>query len=349
MVDNIFSPEKLSAFAIDVLCKIGVSKESAEIVVDTLIRADLRGISTHGVGKLEDYVARIEAKVLDPKAAVKIQRESAVTALLDAKNGFGQVAAFTAMELAIKKASESGIGMVLVNHSNHFGIASYYSLMAAKKNLIGIVSTNASAGIAPFGAKEKMFGTNPLSVAVPSKSKFPIVLDMSSSVVARGKIKQALAAGQPLPLGWALDADGKPTTDPTAALKGTLEPVSGPKGSGLALMIEIICGVLSGSAMPGEVKPITDLSGNCNTGHFFCAIDPKVFIDPELFLSNIDETISRIKEKTPVANEVFVPGEIEHNNEQKNRKQGITMKEKAIKSLKVLSVQYGIPFLAGDK
>lgn len=348
MSNNIFTAETLLIFAQRVLQKAGVREEDSWIIADTLLCADLRGIYSHGIGKLDNYTARVEAGVLDPSASLKVERENAVMAVINAHNGFGQVAAYHAMELALKKAKENGIGMVLVNNSNHFGIASYYSLMAAEKKLIGVVATNASPGIAPFGAKEKLFGTNPISIAVPSKSKFPIVLDMSSSVVARGKVRQAITTGGQIPLGWARDKDGIPTTDPAAALKGTLEPISGPKGSGLALMVEIMCGVLSASTLPGEVRMITDTSGPCKTGHLFYAINPESFMNGEQFLGDIDDTISRIKGLSPIDKEVYVPGELEYLNTRKSSKEGILLKDTAIASLNVLSQKYGVSFIGED-
>jgi len=348
MGKKLFPAEALLVFAQQVLQNAGVREDDSRTIADTLVCADLRGIHSHGIGKLDQYLARVNAKVLDPAAQVEIERENPVTSVINAHNGFGQAAARHAMELALQKAGAYGIGMVLVNHSNHFGIASYYSLMAAERGFIGFAATNASPGIAPFGAKEKLFGTNPISIAVPSKSSFPVVLDMSSSVVARGKVRQALAAGGEIPLGWARDRNGIPTTDPAEAIKGTLEPISGPKGSALALMVEILCGVLASSAMPGEVRVITDTSGPCGTGHMLCAIDPSSFADSEQFLADMDETIARIKSLTPVNGEVFVPGELEHLCAEKGRLEGIALKENAVSALSALSEKYGVPLIGEE-
>lgn len=348
MDKNKFAPQALRTFAERVLAKAGAGEADAKIIADTLVCADLRGIHSHGVGKLDHYLNRVEAGVLDPAARMEVERDKAVTALIDARNGFGQVAAHRAMELALRKAETYGIGMALVRNSNHFGIASYYALMAAEKGMIGLASTDASAGIAPFGAKEKLFGTNPIAVAVPSAERFPVVLDMSSSVVARGKVRQALTAGGEIPLGWARDKDGAPTTDPAAALKGTLEPISGPKGSGIALMVEVLCGVLSGSTLPGEVRVITDTSGPCRTGHLLCAIDPDSFMDRAQFLADMDQTIARIKALTPIGGEVIVPGELEHRHTTDCLRNGVPMKDGAIRTLRELAVKYGVPFMGED-
>lgn len=336
--------KRLRIFTEKVLQVLGVSKEDSQIITDVFIKADKRGIYTHGTGKLSSYIDRINAGVLNPVTRIEIGRETPVIAMINAHNSFGQVAAYRAMDIAINKAKANGISMVLVNHSNHFGIASYYGLMAVKNNMIGIVQSNSSPGIAPYGAKEKLLGTNPISVAVPSKKGFPIVLDMSSSVVSRSKVKQALAAKQTIPLGWARDKDGNPTTDPKAALKGTLEAIAGPKGSGIALMVEIFCGILSGAGLPGNVRNISDTSGPCNTGHMLCALNPACFTDKNRFLSDVDEAAKRIKSLTPINDSIFLPGEIEHKHEEDARKYGIELRESAMKSLKELSEKYMIEF-----
>lgn len=343
-----FPPQRLRAFAEAVLRKAGAGAEAAANVAEVLVYADRRGIRSHGVGKLGDYVKRVEAGVLDPAALTEVLRDNAVTALLDAHNGFGQSAAIQAMDMASRKAEAHGLGMVLVRNSNHFGIASYYSLMAARKGMIGVASTNASPGIAPFGAKEKLFGTNPVSVAIPTATMFPVVLDMSSSVVARGKVRQALAAGGEIPFGWARDADGAPTTDPAAALKGTLEPIAGPKGSGLALAVEVLCGVLSGSALPGGVRVITDTGGPCHTGHLLLAVNPDCFAERADFLADMDKAIAKLKALTPIGDEVLAPGELEWRHEQASGRDGVVMGGNAIAALTELGRRYGVPFEGGD-
>lgn len=293
------------------LVREGVIPEHAAIVADTLICADQRGIHTHGAGKIGDYLKRIREGVLQPNAQPVVKKESCSTAMLDAQNGFGQVAAYHGMNMAIAKAKACGIGLCTVTQSNHFGIASYYTMMASSQHLIGVSATNASAGIAPFGAQEILYGTNPFSVAAPSGSKFPVVLDMSSSVVARGKIRQAIQQKKDIPVGWARDKSGQPTTDPEAALKGSLEPIAGPKGSGLALMIEILCGMLGGSTLPGEVRVIKDVSGPCNTGHLLMALDPDFFAGQLHLETLIDQTIDQVKSLTPVEKTIYLPGELE--------------------------------------
>ena len=325
--------EKVRDIALRMLIKEGVPEENAKIVSDTLVCADRRGIHTHGVGKIGDYLDRIKAGVLDSKAQPKVEKRSPVAIYVDGQNGFGQVGAYRAMEEAINSAKVFGIGLAVVGNSNHFGIASYYSMMAANQGMIGLCMTNASPGIAPFGAREVLYGTNPMSFAIPSKSKFPIVLDMSSSVVARGKIRQALQKNQQLQPGWARDEKGQPTTDPKAALKGSLEPVGGPKGSGLALIIEVLCGVLSGCTMPGEVLVIKNTSGPCKTSHLMIAIDPTFFIGREAFAQKIDLVIDMVKGLTPIADAVYLPGELEAMEQERCDEGGIDLSSVTIEML----------------
>ena len=202
-------------------------------------------------------------------------------ALLNANNTFGQIAGHRAMTLAIDKAKLYGTGVVAVKNSNHFGIAAYYAMMALKEGMVGCVFTNASPAMAVYGTKPPLIGTNPIAIAIPAGDRFPIVLDMSTSVVARGKIRYAAVTGHPILPGWARDSDGKPTQDAQAALKGTLEPVGGPKGSALSLIVDILCGVLTDTVLTGGVRNITDTSGPANTGHFFSALNVARFIEPE--------------------------------------------------------------------
>ena len=239
-MEKVIQVKRLQTFIEEAITAVGLSKENAEILANSLIVADLRGIKSHGIVRLPTYIQRVEKGIMDPKATGVFLQDQGATAVLDAQNGFGQIAGYRAMRHAIKKAGECGIGMVGVRNSNHFGIASFYSMMALKENMIGIVLTNSSPAMNPYGTISPLLGTNPISLAVPADKELDIVLDMSTSMVARGKIRIAAAADKPIPLGWATDADGNPTTDPNEALKGCLEPIGGVKGAGLSLMVDIL-------------------------------------------------------------------------------------------------------------
>jgi len=326
------------------LQKLGLSKEEAGILADSLILADLRGVTSHGIVRLSTYVQRIEAGVLDPKAVMEFESSRGAVALLDARNGFGQLAGHKAMTTALKLAADHGIGMVGVKNSNHFGIASYYTIMAAEQDMIGLVMTNASPAMAPFGTISPLLGTNPLSIAVPAAQQKPIVLDMSMSMVARGKIRYSALTKKEIPLGWALDEKGNPTTDPEVALKGSLVPIGGVKGSGLSLIVDILCGILTGSSMTGEVKNITDMTGPAKTGHVFMAINITSFMSLDQFKASVDTVIRNIKSLPPAkeGQTIYMAGEIEYNLEETRQREGIALDDDVVKTLNSLSERFSV-------
>ena len=339
----LYEVDILKDFCTNVLLKAGVRASEAEIITDSLICADLRGVKSHGIVRLPTYVERIERGILDPTATMEFENNSGAVSLLNANNGFGQVAGYKAMKAAMDIAKLYGIGLVGVKNSNHFGIASYYSMLALEEDMIGVVLTHSSPAIAPFGTKQPLLGTNPLSVAVPADKHKPIVLDMSMSVVARGKIRYAALTGSKIPLGWGLDADGNPTEDPNEALKGSLVPIGGVKGSALSLIIDILCGILTDNCMTGEVKTVTDMSGPAKTGHMFMAINISSFIDPAKFKQNIDKVIDKIKSLPPVGdNEIFMAGEIEYNLAAKREAEGLPVEHDVINTLNKLAEKYGV-------
>jgi LDH2 family malate/lactate/ureidoglycolate dehydrogenase len=334
----------LRAFALDVLCQAGMGREHAAVVADSLVYADLRGVSTHGVSRLGSYLQRVEVGVMEIDPEMQIVRESASTALLDAKNGFGQLAATLAMRLAIDKAGQTGIGAVSVSHSNHFGVAGYFAEIATKANRIGIVMTNASPAIAPHNTTVPLLGTNPLAIGVPSGDKPPVVLDMSSSLVARGKIRRAHLQGETkIPEGWAYDAQGHPTTDPAAALQGMLAPVGGAKGAGLSLVIDLLTGVLSGTGSTGSVANITDASRASGTGHLLIALDVAAFTGLSDFAQSVEDVVDRIHTLPSTdGGAVYVPGEIERRKEDAARESGIRLAPDVIADLRSMADRFQV-------
>ncbi|MGD9568784.1 MAG: Ldh family oxidoreductase [Sedimentibacter sp.] len=334
----------LNEFCINVLIRAGFGSKDAEVISDTLIFAELRNVTSHGIVRLPTYIERMEKGLLNQNADMKFTNNnfSAVTTL-DADNGMGQIAGYRAMKQAINIAKIYGIGMATVKNSNHFGVASYYSMMALEENMIGLVMTNASPAIAPFGTKTPLLGTNPLTVAVPAKNGKPIVLDMSMSTVARGKIRMYALQNKEMPLDWGLDVEGKPTTDPNEALKGSLVPIGGVKGSGLSLIVDLLTGVLTGTSLTGEVKTITNMSGPSNTSHVFVAINIESFIDPEVYKGNVDAVINKIKNLPPKGdNEIFMAGEIEQNLMDKRKAEGIPVDMAVIELLNKLADKYDV-------
>ena len=270
---NVTVPQ-IEEFSAMVLSWVGIPEGDAKITAHILAQADLRGIDSHGVARLPIYVKRIRLGLINKEPEIKIVGENAGLAVVDGDNGLGQVVANHAMKLCLRKARENGVSFVAVKNSNHFGIGAYYAMMALEEDMIGIVGTNTSPLMAPFGGKEPLLGTNPIAVAVPTKEEHPVVLDMATSLVPRGKIEIYARKGEKLPLGWAIDADGRPTQEPEEALKGTLLPMGGPKGYGLSMVVDLLAGAVAGAAVGGGVG---SLFGNMerpqNVGHFMLAVD----------------------------------------------------------------------------
>jgi LDH2 family malate/lactate/ureidoglycolate dehydrogenase len=341
--EKVFPAQKVEEFCVDVLTKAGLSPDWSAIVAESLLCAEVRGILSHGVVRLESYIQRVEAGVMKIQSPIATEMDAQVVALLNANNTFGQIAGHKAMSLAIEKAKQYGTGVVAVKNSNHFGVAAYYAMMALQANMVGCVFTNSSPAMAVYGTKTPLIGTNPIAIAIPAGDHFPIVLDMSTSVVARGKIRYAALTGHSIPLGWARDIDGKPTEDAKVALKGSLEPVGGVKGSALSLIIDIVCGILTNTVLTGGVKNITDVSGPAKTGHFFAALDISRFIDMKLFKSNVDQVITNIKSLPAVdGGQIFMPGEIEFHLSKKRMEEGIPLEEEVVRSLNAVAARYGV-------
>ncbi len=344
---KVFPAQRVQEFCTECLRKAGLSPDSSAIIAESLVLAEARGVYSHGVVRLENYLNRVKAGVMNLQTPITTEMDSQAVALLNANNTFGQIAGHRAMTLAIDKAKLYGTGCVAVKNSNHFGIAAYYAMMALKEGMVGCVFTNASPAMAVYGTKPPLIGTNPIGIAIPAGERYPIVLDMATSVVARGKIRYASLTGHPIPLGWARDRDGKPTEDAKAALKGSLEPVGGPKGSALSLIIDILCGVLTDTVLTGGVKNITDTSGPAMTGHFFSALNIARFMDLKRFMANVDSVIDHIKSLPPVdGGQIFMPGEIEYLATAKRMKEGLPLEEEVIQSLNAVAAWYGAAQLA---
>jgi LDH2 family malate/lactate/ureidoglycolate dehydrogenase len=316
------------------------------VVADALIQAELRGIDTHGVHLLTLLTERVEAGMLAIPAKLAVVEDSGATALIDGGNGLGPAAGHKAMALCIAKAKEFGIGCCLIRNTNNIGMLSVYTLMAAKAGMVGLVMANAASAMSPWGGAEPFFGTNPLSIAVPSdEGTPPVVLDMSSTMVARGKIRRAARLKQPIPEGWAFDAAGAPTTDPSSALAGTLSPIGGPKGYGLALMVDVLAGILSGSLYGPAIRTFHQLEGPTGVGAFMMAIDIERFMPPTTFGAIFRNYLASIKavKKAPGIDRIYLPGEIEYEKERKNLAEGIEVATGTAEKLNGLLTRFGSP------
>lgn len=345
MPQSVFPFEALKSFAAKVLKAAGVEPQESEIVADNLITANLRGIDSHGIVRLPQYVERLEAGLIATRTRIDVVRDAPAACVLDANNGWGAVAGLEGMRRAIDKARRHGVGVAAVRNSNHFGIAAYYAQEALPEMMIGVALTNASANMAPWGGRDPYFGTNPICIAVPAGRERPVIYDGATSVVAIGKIALAAKKGERIPLDWALDSEGRPTDDPRAVMDGgTLLPLGGYKGYGLALMVDVLSGILSGAAFGPYVSNLRRLDAPQNVGHFFAALDISAFMDPQEFLGSMERLVRDIKEARRAAGkeEIYLPGEIEWNWEEKRRREGIPVPEEVLAELRLLGERYGV-------
>lgn len=330
-------PEAILRMATEfILVGLGENREGARIASSALVGADMRGVSTHGVNLLRLIAKRKDAGMLALPTRVATLRDEGATAALDGGNGLGQIAAAAAFELCAEKASRFGVGMVTLRNTNNVGaLGILTSGMAARERVIAILTTNGNPSVAPFGAAKPFFGTNPLSIAVPSAGGGSFVLDMSSSVVARGKIRLAALSGQAIPEGWALDADGDPTTDPKRALDGSLLPLGGPKGSGLAFMIDVLSGILPGASYGRALKSFHELEGATGVGACCIAVDVGRFMDADVFGALVAAYAADIKALKRGAgfDEILLPGELELQREAECRRLGVEVPEAVVEAL----------------
>jgi len=318
--------------------KHGLSSKHAEITSNYLIKAELVGAKSHGVARLKMYCERLKKKLINPRPKIKIKKISPTISHVDADNSIGFIAADIGIQRAIKCAKKNGIGLVGIKKSSHYGLSSFYAEQAVNKGLMVWCFTNAPPALAPYGAKKPLFGTNPVCFGVPT-GKAPFILDMSTSMINRGKIRRASKLGIDIPYGVALDNTGRITTNAKKALKGTQLPIAGFKGSGLAWMVDIISGVLTGSSHGGKVKdPFDDYSGPQNIGHLFITVNPKIFIGKK-YLKEIKKNISLVK-RLPKArgfSSILYPGERKNKNYKKNLKKDIPIPSLILDEIKKLN------------
>jgi len=353
------SEKSLRAFCEEVFTTLGVPKEEAQVTTDVLVLADLRGIESHGVARMPRYVTGLKKGHIKPTDNSRVVKETKATALIDGGHSLGQVVGYRGMQLAIKKAKDSAVGIVTVRNSNHYGIAGYYTLMALDQNLIGVSMTNAAPLVVPTFGKGSVLGTNPVSLAAPASREKPFVLDMATSVVPRGKLEVMERKGKPIPLGWAVDETGKGSTNARRVLDamgkrlgggilplgGEGEDFSGHKGYGLALMVDVLSGVLSGAATglavnADETRP--------NVGHFFMALDPSAFRPLDDFKRDMDRLARELKDspKAEGQSRIYVHGEKSFARTERHRREGIPMDHKVVESLKKMGSELGVSWPA---
>jgi LDH2 family malate/lactate/ureidoglycolate dehydrogenase len=337
-------PATLVTFGADVLESLGVPRADAELISDSLVTADLWGHPSHGVLRLPWYVARLRSGAMTPVTDPAVVVDHGAVAVLDGRDGIGQVITDRACSTAVARALGSGVGVVAVRNSNHFGTAAYWTRRMAHAGCVGILTTNGSPAMAPWGGTAKTVGANPWSIATPGGSHPPVVLDIANSGVARGKIYAAAERGEPIPDTWAFDPEGRPTTDPAVAIGGLLAPMGGHKGYGISFMMDVLSGVLTGSGYATDVVGpyVPDERSRC--GHLVIALHIDHLLPAEAFATRIDDLIDRTKSVPRSADvaEIFYPGEIEAVAERAGRRTGVQLPEKTLEDLRRLGTSCGI-------
>jgi L-2-hydroxycarboxylate dehydrogenase (NAD+) len=354
--------DSLKDLCIRVFQKMGLPEEDARITAGVLVATDLRGIDSHGVARLGFYVERLRNGVIVPRSKVRTVAETPVTALIDAGGGMGQPVSYRAMEKAIQKAMDVGAGFVAVRNSNHYGIAGYYAMMALEHDCIGVSMTNSSVFVVPTFGREAMLGTNPIAVAAPAGRERPFVLDMATSIVPFGKLEVYDWLGKATPPGWASDEDGAPATDPKRVMQnlmtqaggglmplgGAGESLGGHKGYGLVLLVDVLCGVLSGACYADLVNPKT-ADGRplpSGLGHFFGALQVQAFRPVAEFKAAMDDLQQRLRNapKAEGQDRIYIHGEKEFEEAERRSREGIPLSPKVLAELGEIARELDVEF-----
>lgn len=320
--------------------RVGVPPEDAAMVIEILVLADLQGIDTHGTRRLGPYIERVRKNLIKNQPKITLDKKTPSVALLEGDNALGQLVGQRALQAAVEMAKDQGIAYVGCRHSNHFGAGAPYALLACRANMICMLGTNAFPTMAPWGGREVKVGNNPLAIGIPRRKSPHFILDMAMSVAARGKMRKASERGEAIPGDWALDSKGAPTTDPLEGLKGFVRPIGGHKGYGLALVVDVLAGVLTAGAFGTGVKSLfQNMDEPQDIGHFFIALDPSRFLNLESFFSRMDDFAGELKNTEPFdeASPVLMPGEIEEANLQHRTATGIPLDEKTYQLLEDLA------------
>ena len=349
-----YSLEDLRKYVVTFFTRFNVPESDSAIAADVLLAADLRGVDSHGIIRLHTYYGdRLRKRQIDPSSPVSIVHETPTSLLLDGGNGLGQVIGHGAMKRCIEKARTSGMAMVTVRNSNHYGIAGYFAMMALAEDMIGISFTNSQPLVAPTYGKAAILGTNPIAIAVPSGHERPYMLDMATSIVPIGRVSVYDKAGKKIPAGWGIDSSGEVTTDPGSVIKGgALMPLGGIdlmrgyKGYGLAMMVDIFSGILSGAAYGSQVgRPANGQVGS-NVGHYFAAIRVDAFRPVDEFKKDMDDYIQMLKNspKAEGQERIFIAGEKEYERAERYTREGVPLMAEIVRSLEQAGKEVGMDF-----
>ncbi|MCP3871442.1 MAG: Ldh family oxidoreductase [Gammaproteobacteria bacterium] len=338
------SADSLSEFCINAYLALGLSRDDSELVADSLVQADLWGHQSHGVMRTFWYGKRIQSGATRVAAVPELVIDGGAVAVMDGKDGVGQVVVRRAMQEAIDRSKLHGIGAVAVRNSGHFGTAMYFSRMAVCQGCIGFLCTNASPAMAPWGGRSKLIGTNPWSIAAPAGRYAPMMLDIANTAVARGKLYVAGKKGEAIPEGWAIDSDGRPTTDAAAGILGNILPMAGHKGFAVATMMDVLSGILSGSQFGDAVVGPYVAEGRSGVGHLVIALDIGSFRPLEDFNADAERLVDSIR-NNPLADgsdRIYYPGEPEAQAEQVHRKTGVEIPADTLAELDEAASAMGI-------
>jgi ureidoglycolate dehydrogenase (NAD+) len=339
-------PAKLTQFCASVLTKAGLTPHDAQIVADVLVMTDTWGTFSHGTGALANYVNTMKAGGINPSAVPEVIAQGTGWAIVDGHSSMGMLGSSMAMNLAIEKARKSTISWVGVRESSHFGAAGYYANLAARQNMVGIAMSNADPNMVVPGARGHIVGNNPLAYAVPTGEEHPLLLDIALSAVAAGKILGMKALGQPIPPSWLTDAEGLPTSEVRDwPISGSMLPMAGHKGYGIALLIEVLAGALTGAGMLSEVKSwILQSTETSHLGQAFMALNVGAIIPIQRFKQRVDQIIRELHQspKAKGSNRVYVPGEIEWGKREDALKNGIQLPEQVLASLHRVGHELGL-------
>jgi len=338
--------EALEAAARSIFERCGMEAADAGLLAGTLAWADLRGIHSHGVLRVPDYVDNLLGKGVNPRGRPRVVREVGATVVVDGGNSMGQIGSVFAMNRAIERARETGVAAAAVRGSNHCGAMAYYAVLALEHEMIGLAATNALPTMAPWGGVDKIVGINPLAVAIPAAAEHPIVLDVAFSYASHGKVRVYQQKGQPIPPNWAFDSDGRPTTDPAQAIAGLLQPIGEYKGVGLAIVMGILSSLLSGAGYGLESGNMAEGACPGKDGHFFLAVNIAAFEDPARFRERVDGVIRGIQGSrlAPGFERVYAPGGLEAEIEARYRREGVPLNDATLDGLTRAAARVGAAF-----
>ena len=328
----------------EVFRKCGMDGREAGLLADTLVDADLGGVHSHGVLRVPEYVEKLTVDGVDPQGKPRVAREFGGCLVVDGGNSMGQIGTQFAMEQAMERAEETGIAAAAIRGSNHCGAMAYFAMQALERDMIGVATTNALPTMAPWGGAERILGINPLGVAIPAGEELPIAYDAAFSGSSHGKVRIHQQKGLELPEGWALDQEGRPTTDPAAAVDGLLMPIGGFKGVGLAMIMGVLSSMLSGASYGTELGNMEDGPRPAQDGHFVAAIKVAAFEDVERFKERVDRAIRQVHDcrRAPGVERLYVPGEVEQLRRMEYRRDGIPLNEVTLGDLGRAAVEMGV-------